>query len=113
MIKAKLKPSEWNQKYQPGVDKQEHAIAGVIIGLGSFFLVEELAKSWLKLNKTGAIALAFIFSISAVCIILYGKEVWDSLGHGYADLWDCLCGIIAFVCIGIPLIIFYAYRQLK
>ena len=110
--KAKLNPKDWNQKYSPGIDKREHAIAGVVIGLGAFFLSETALLS-LGLSKKGAIILAIVFSITAAGGALYGKECWDSLGHGCADVWDMLCGVVAFFCVALPIIIWYSYRQLN
>jgi len=110
--KPKLNPKDWNQTYKPGVDKQEHAIAGAVIGLGAFFLSETALLS-LGLSKKGALILAVLFSITAACGALYGKEVYDSLGHGCADVWDMLCGVIAFFCVALPIIIWYSYRQLN
>jgi len=108
----KLNPKDWNQVYRPGVDKNEHAIAGVVIGLGAFFLGETVLEG-IGLSKKGAIILAGIFALAAVGGMMYGKEVFDSLGHGQADIWDAICGVMGFVCIALPIIIAYAYITLK
>jgi len=110
--KPKLNPKDWNQTYKPGVDKNEHAIAGVIIGLGAFFLTDGLLEA-IGLSKKGALIIAILFSITAVGGVLYGKEVWDSLGHGMADIWDMLCGVGAFLCVALPILVWYSYKSLK
>jgi len=110
--KAKLNPKDWNQTYKMGVDKSEHAIAGAVIGVGAFFLGETVLEG-IGLSKKGALILAGIFALVAVGGMMYGKEVYDSLGHGCADVWDMLCGVMGFVCIALPIIIAYAYITLK
>ena len=108
----KLNPKDWNQVYRPGVDKNEHAIAGVVIGLGAFFLGETVLEG-IGLSKKGALIYAILFAVTAVLGIMFGKEVWDSLGHGCADIWDMICGILPFLCVILPIIIAYAYITLK
>ncbi len=110
--KPKLNPKDWNQKYVPGEDKWSHAIAAVCIAFGSFFLGETVLEG-IGLSKKGAVALAFVFTITAALGALYGKEVWDSMGHGNPDIWDFLCGVVAFVCVALPIIVFFAYTRLK
>lgn len=110
--KPKLRPKDWNQVYKPGVDKNEHAIAGVVIGVGAFFLTETAAEG-IGLSKKKALIIAVLFSITAVCGAMYGKECWDSLGHGNADIWDMICGILPVLCVVLPILIAYAYISLK
>jgi hypothetical protein len=110
--KAKLNPKDWNQTYKMGVDKSEHAIVGAVIGVGAFFLGETVLEG-IGLSKKGALIYAILFAVTAVLGIMFGKEVWDSLGHGCADIWDMICGILPFLCVILPIIIAYAYITLK
>lgn len=110
--KPELNPKKWNQKLVMGEDKWEHGIAGVVIGIGGFFMAETVLEGF-GFSKKGALLLAILFSIAAVGGAMYGKECWDSMGHGQADVWDALCGFTAFLCVALPIIIAYAYISIS
>jgi hypothetical protein len=110
--KPKLNPKDWNRKYSPGDDKVKHAVAGAAIGIGAWFLAESVLKG-IGVSWRCIIILSLLFSVTAVCGAMYSKEVWDSLGHGFPDIWDAICGVMLFLCILLPILITFAYIRLK
>ena len=106
--KPKLDPRTWNQVYYGGDDKIEHGIAGAIIAFFTYILIEgELAK--LKLTWQAKVVIGIIIAVGVAAMAMYGKEVWDSMGNGMADIWDMLCGILGAVTIGVVAILIYAW----
>jgi hypothetical protein len=84
-------PSNWNQTYKPGDDKQKHAFAGFAIALAVFvFLTETFKVSKVKVFIACAVV-AVLVAVGA----MFGKEsFWDGyLGQGFPDVWDFWCGL--------------------
>jgi ABC-type dipeptide/oligopeptide/nickel transport system permease component len=107
-----LNPSKWNKKWAFGDDKIEHGLAGAVLGVGTYLVVEDLLGS-LKLTKS---AVAIISTVAAICVIvgaMYGKEVWDSLGNGFPDIWDAICGILGGLIMLVVFIIGYIWFKRK
>ena len=106
--KPRPDPRTWNQVYYGGDDKIEHGIAGAIIAFFTYILIEgELAK--LKLTWQAKVVIGIIIAVGVAAVAMYGKEVWDSMGNGMADIWDMLCGILGAVTIGVVAILIYAW----
>ena len=110
--KPKPDPRTWNQVYYGGDDKIEHGIAGAIIAFFTYILIEgQLAK--LKLTWQAKVIIGIIISIGVAAVAMYGKEFWDSMGNGMADIWDMICGILGALTIGVIAIIIYAWFRSK
>ncbi len=101
-------PTKWNQKFNPGDDKIEHGLAGILIAFGMFFIWSQHAKkAWV-----GYIA---VISIAIAIGIMYGKEVMDAWGllwKGTPDIWDFYCGLMG-ICVAIPLIVLYSWVRVN
>lgn len=111
--KPQFDPRKWNRVFVAGDDKLAHGLASVAFGMGAFFLMERLAEGGLKkefkLSTRGVLVLCALFALAVVVAVMYGKEVFDSAGNGYPDVWDAVCGILLFLLVGLPAIIFYSY----
>lgn len=106
------RPKDWKQNYEPGDDKVEHSIVGVILGFFTYLSVEKIGTT-IGLSRCGAAVFAICSSVFIVLVTMWGKEVWDSLGNGCADIWDMTCGVVGFVLVILPVLIIFSYIKAK
>jgi hypothetical protein len=105
-------PSKWNQKYNPGEDKWEHYFVGALIAFFTYLVIEgQLTK--LKLTTATKVVIGILVAVWVAFIAMYGKEVWDSLGHGFADIWDMGCGVLGALTLGVVVILVYAWFRAR
>jgi len=87
--KPEADPRKWKRDFEPGKDKAEHFLAGLSMALVLGFLL----KTYTKL-AIWVIALVVIVTVS---LVWYGKEIWDSMGNGCADVWDLWWSVMGVV----------------
>jgi uncharacterized membrane protein YcjF (UPF0283 family) len=97
----------WVRTWTPGDDKVEHFMAGTVTAIGLFFLMAREERSWRLL-----VLFAFLAVMGSVGI-WYGKEVWDSFGHGNPDWWDWGCSVLGAVTVGLVAIIAYVWIRTR
>ena len=72
-----VSPAKWNTKFEMGEDKLGHFGVG-LSGSAALYLV----------------GLPLWISVTLIIALLFFKEVWDSMGNGFADWWDFICGVM-------------------
>ena len=105
-------PRKWNQVYYGGDDKIEHGIAGALIAFFTYIVIEgQLAK--LKLSWQAKVFVGVLAAVWVAFLAMYGKEVYDSLGHGFADIYDMGCGVLGALTLGVVAILVYAWFRAR
>jgi hypothetical protein len=101
-----LDPGTWAQHYEPGEDKEKHALAGFAITLATFVFLTTL----FQVSKVKTFIACALVAVSSAVIALYLKEAfYDGYLHlGQPDIWDFICGL-ALIPLAIILISIYGY----
>ena len=89
-------PRKWNKKWKAGKDKNLHFLGGLSMALVLGFLL----RTYTRL-AIWVIALVVLVTVS---FVWYGKEIWDSMGNGCADIWDLWASIMGVV-IGVTVLV--------
>jgi hypothetical protein len=105
-------PRTWNQVYYGGDDKIEHGIAGAVIAFFTYLIIEnELTK--LKLTWQAKVVIGILIAVGVAFVAMFGKEFWDALGNGMADVWDMACGVLGALTLGVVVILVYAWFRAR